>query len=92
MNKLQIRAWYNDGKTQNNEFMLIVYDTQNAADYPIFIDSDHVAQAVLEVQQAPMQHLLEVYNLTGDREAQLAEDRTWRLPNDQNTGRDSSTN
>ena len=87
---LDIRAWFNDGKKMKSSFMIIVYDTLNGVDYPIFAASETINHVISEVRRAPMQRLLEVYNLDEDRNTQLAEARTWRLPSDSNTGRTSA--
>lgn len=91
MNTLEKRAWFNEGKKMKASHMIVVYDSLNAIDYPIFVDDpDKVKDAIVDVSRAPMQRLLEVYDLDGDRDVQLAEVRTWRLPNDSSTGKIST--
>lgn len=92
MNTLEIRAWFNDGKLMRASFMVIVHDGLNIVDYPIFVDEpNEVKDTLKDVSKAPMQRLLEVYNLNEDRDTQLAEVRAWRLPDDSDTGRTSDT-
>ncbi len=87
MSTLETRAWFNDGRQMKAAFMVVIYDSLNARDYPIFIaDPKKVKDAIKDASRAPMQRLLEVYDLNEDRDIQLAENRTWRLPNDSDTG------
>ena len=92
MNTLEVRAWFNDGKLMEASFMIIVHDSLNAVDYPIFVDDPNkVKDTLKDVSRAPMQRLLEVYNLNEDRDIQLTEIKAWRLPNDSDTRRTSDT-
>lgn len=92
MSTLEVRAWFNDGKQAEASFMIVVYDTLNGIDYPIFVDDpDKVKNAISDVSRAPMQRLLEIYNLNEDRNTQLAENRTWRLPSDSDPRKISNT-
>jgi len=91
MSTLEIRAWFNDGKKKDDTtFMIVVHDNLNALDYPIFTDSEPLNHAISEVNRAPMQRLVEVYDLNEDRDTQLAEVRCWRVPSDPDPGRISA--
>ena len=88
---LDIRAWFNNGRLLEASYMLVVYDSLNGVDYPVYVDEQHIERAIAETRQAPMQRIMELYNLNEDRNTQLNEERTWRLPSDSDTGRDSDT-
>ena len=91
MNTLENRAWFNEGKKLKASHMIVVYDSLNVINYPVFVaDPDKVKDAIANVSRAPMQRLMEVYDLNGDRDIQLAEVRAWRIPSDPDTGRIST--
>ncbi len=81
MSKLSQRAWFNIGKKENKgTFMLIIYDALNSNDYPLFVEEPELNEQIKLTIRAPMQRILEVYDLREDREEQLQEPRTWRVP------------
>ena len=82
--KDDIRQWFIKGVAKGAKYMLIVYDRMGCpdnSDAPYYADSISRAHGILrEFSHDPMCKVMEVYDLTADREAQLAEKRAWNLP------------
>jgi len=55
--------------------MLVVVDTFDYGNYPVFTDSVH--EAIEKYQAASMQRIMEVYDLSLDLDKQLNEHRAW---------------
>lgn len=62
--------------------MIVVTDTFNWEDYPVYVrgSKDLAAQRAHELEHTPMSKVMEVYDLNGDKAAQMAEERTWAVP------------
>jgi len=80
----EIRKWFVNGVERGHKYMLIVYDRM---DYPHDSDSAYYANSakaawdkVRSFGNDPMCEVMEVYDLSADMEAQLAQKRTWNLP------------
>jgi hypothetical protein len=63
--------------------MLVVCDTFDYEDYPVFVTPGADCNAILRHYQcADMQRVMEVYDLNMEIGAQLAERRAWHPPTD----------
>ena len=73
-----ILRWLHRGKAEGASHMLVLCDTFDWDDYPVFVKS---VEAARERSGAPgsMQKLMEVYNLSMDWDAQLAEHRAFHF-------------
>ena len=82
--KEEIRQWFIEGVEKDAKYMLIVYDRMDFpdnSDSPYYAESADSAQGILrDFNNDPMCEVMEIYDLSADMEAQLAEKRTWRLP------------
>lgn len=74
-----IAAWFSHGAREGYRYMLVVCDTCNHEDYPVYVMTD---DACLAKYKAPgyMQRVMEVYALAADMEAQLREIRAMHVP------------
>lgn len=74
----EIRGWLNSPRAEGASHMLVVCDTFEWDDYPVYV---HVGQDVREVAKRHdgpnMTKLMEVYNLYMDHEQQLATARAF---------------
>ena len=60
--------------------MLVVCDTFDYEDYPVYVTSDQVMQEVFEEYQGQnMQKVMEIYNLCMDLEPQINATRAWSI-------------
>lgn len=77
-----IAAWFDRGVQQGAAYMLVVCDTFEYEDYPVFAKDEKTAREAYEKYRSGdnMQRLMEVYRLTDDKAEQLAESRCFRLP------------
>lgn len=80
--KEDIRSWMEQAKTEGATHLLVVCDTYDWEDYPVFVESGKDAKKVAEEDYGypgdkNMQRVMECYSLTDDIEAQLNEHRAW---------------
>jgi hypothetical protein len=72
-----IREWYNRGITNGARFMFVVCDTYDWEDYPSYAYSVDDAREKKIKGFGEMSKIMEIYDLNGDREAQLNTFRNW---------------
>ena len=71
-----IRSWLVCGKAQGASHLVVVCDTFDWSDYPVFVTSVQEARKLAN-NPGEMQKVMEVYNLDLDWDAQLAERRAF---------------
>lgn len=74
-----IADWFDRGVSKGATHMLVVCDTFDHTDYPVYAMTD---EACLKKFDAPgeMQRVMEVYDLRLDKAMQMAETRARHLP------------
>ena len=77
-----IREWIERGVLLHHDFMIVVCDTFDHSDFPVYVSVEDFRHAFDSRQGGNMQRVMEVYNLNGDIEAQLEEERAWHFPED----------
>jgi len=78
--KQDIREWFERGVEQGATHLIVVCDTFNYEDYPVYVEKGQDAKKVYEAHNGPnMQRVMEVYNLSQDMEEQLNEHRSMRF-------------
>lgn len=76
-----ISEWFDQGVKQGATHLLIVWDTFDHDDYPVFANGDEDALAQHDAHDGKnMQRVVEVYDLREDKDAQLHLHRVMRLP------------
>ena len=77
--KEDIRQWLKMAKDKKATHMLVVCDTFEYEDYPVFVmEGEDVHEVIKEkCRNDNMQTLMEVYNLSKDLEKQLNEQRSF---------------
>jgi hypothetical protein len=74
--KGDLRGWFDRGVQQGAKYMIVVCDTFDWDDYPVFVSPDEdIAAAKKRYDGTNMQKIMEVYDLTADREAQMSQRR-----------------
>ena len=75
--KEEIRLWIKQGKAMKATHVIIVCDTYDYDDYPVFVQEGQTPEKVAQAYSKDMQRVMEVYSLTGkhDIESQLNERR-----------------
>lgn len=72
----RIRTWLIKGKEQGATHVVVVCDTFDHSDYPIYVMLDQKVREVVESNDGTnMKKVMEVYNLEMDIEDQLDEHR-----------------
>lgn len=74
-----ISDWFDDGKEQNADFMIVVCDTFDWEDYPVYCTNNNFEQKYKNCSRN-MQKVMEVYDLSLDKESQLSEYRANHPP------------
>ena len=76
--KNEIREWFLRGIEQGATHLVVVCDTFNHDDYPVFVESnENVKEVESEYNGKNMQKVMEVYNLSKDMENQLNQFRAF---------------
>ena len=77
-----IRQWFSDGKAMNAQWMIVVCDTFDYEDYPVYVDNKEqfFDQYDRINENITMQRVMEVYDLNMDVITQLDEHRTFHMP------------
>ena len=75
-NRSEIAAWFDRGLTLGATHLIVVCDTFDHEDYPVYVmkGEDAVAKAH-QYDGKDMQRVMEVYSLRKDKAAQLSEFR-----------------
>lgn len=74
VSKEEIRAWLKEGQDRKATHVVIVCDTYDWDDYPVFVESGQDPKIIADTyRHMSMQKVMEVYSLTGkyDIESQL---------------------
>lgn len=73
----EIKTWFQEGaKDPKNTHMIIVCDTFDYDDYPVYVKKTEDVHEVEEARnRKSMQRVMEVYNLQNDMEEQLSRSR-----------------
>ena len=73
----EIAAWFDRGVEQGATHMIVAVDTFDWSDFPIYIDAGQDVRAeVTAHRRRPMTKVMEVYNLSMDRDQQLDQVRS----------------
>jgi len=76
-----ISEWFDEGKKQKATHMIVVCDTFDHEDFPVYVKKDEdVRKRVLEYSDSnKMSRVMEVYSLKMPKQAQLDEERAFHL-------------
>ena len=78
--KEDIRYWFLDGVCRKATHMIVVCDTYDYSDYPVYVlRSENIKDEIRKRDGVNMQKIMEVYNLSMDMENQLSEFRAKNL-------------
>lgn len=80
--KEDIKGWFKSGKEEGHTHMLVVCDSFDYEDYPVYVDSKEDAEkkhAAYVKGEHSMQRVMEVYNLSKDMNKQLNQHRVFEF-------------
>jgi hypothetical protein len=73
-----IRRWLDSGKAEGASHVIIVCDTYDYDDYPVYVKPEENARdKAAEYNKKSMQRVMEVYNLGKDIDKQLSDYRAF---------------
>ncbi len=76
--KQDIRKWLESGLEKNATHVIVVVDTFDWEDYPVYVSpDDDVRKKEIKYKETRMQRVMEIYNLSMDLDEQLNESRAW---------------
>jgi hypothetical protein len=76
--KKEIGEWFQQGVSDGASHMLVVCDTFDFDDYPVFVPPGVDPEGVVkDYNGKEMQRVMEVYDLNLDRHVQLGQVRVW---------------
>lgn len=77
----KIREWLDRGRVLGATHMIVVCDTFDHSDYPVYVRADmRVRECIGEWSNpAKMSRVMEVYSYARDLESQLHEPRAWHV-------------
>jgi len=78
--KQEIAAWFDEGVRKGHEYMLVVCDTWDYEDYPVFADGVNFWDQYNSHHEVNMTCVVEVYDLHKDKAEQLATPRVNNYP------------
>jgi len=74
----EISTWFDEGVAEGATHMIVVCDTFDWEDYPVFVKEDENVRAIEKQYSGPnMQKVMEVYNLKMDKLTQLNKVRSF---------------
>jgi len=80
--KEEISKWIQDGKKQLATHMIVVCDTFDWSDYPVYVKKGEDVRAIEQKYTGNMQKIMEVYNLNVCVDKQLNQERSFNYEND----------
>jgi hypothetical protein len=75
-----IQGWFERGVREQHEYLLVVTDTYDWEDYPVYVARAEQVTGQLAEYSLNMQRVTEVYDLRAPMVEQLNEHRAWRVP------------
>ena len=78
--KTTLSLWFDEGQRQKQAFMIVVCDTYDHGDYPVYATVENFAQLYEKNNRKNMQRIMEVYDLNIDKDVQMSEHRAFHYP------------
>lgn len=80
ISKSMIRTWLKREKAAESDYMLVVCDTFDYEDYPVYVSKEEFKENYERYNNRDMQKIMEIYDLHKDIDEQLNSDRIWNIP------------
>lgn len=75
-----IENWFDRGIKSKDKYLIVVCDTFEYEDYPVYaFDEDSCREKIEYFKNADMSKVMEVYDLSKDKEWQLNQPRAWNV-------------
>ncbi len=73
-----ISRWFDQGVKQGATHLIVVCDTYDHDDYPVFVTQEQNVKKIEKEHNKNMQQVMEVYKLSDNKEEQMQEHRCFR--------------
>jgi hypothetical protein len=74
----EISDWFDRGIAKKATHMIVVHDTFDHDDYPVFVSAEENVYEKKDIyERASMQRVMEVYKLSVDKQTQLSQPRSF---------------
>jgi hypothetical protein len=75
--KDDLSIWFDEGLAQGYTHLIVVCNTFSDEDYPLYVEAYEDVQLVVKANDGVnLQEVIEVYNLSVDKNCQLAQERS----------------
>lgn len=79
--RMDLKVWFDMGVKQGATYMIVVCDTFDYGDYPAYVtEEENIHDRISHYRTAPMQRIMEIYDLSMDRDEQLSTPRVYNHP------------
>lgn len=75
----ELREWLNSERVEGCSHMIVVCDTFDYEDYPVYIQRGSDIQKEINQRNSQFSRVMEVYDLDKGIEKQLSEKRAWNI-------------
>ena len=75
----ELSDWFDAGVAEGHDYMVVVCDTFDHEDYPVYTSKENVHEKHDRCQAADMQRVMEVYDLKQPKEVQMIPMETEKL-------------
>lgn len=79
--RMDLKVWFDMGVKQGATYMIVVCDTFDYGDYPAYVTKEeNIHDCISYYRRASMQRIMEIYDLSIDRDKQLSTPRVYNHP------------
>ncbi len=78
--KQDISRWFDRGTEDGAQYLIVACDTYDWSDYPVFVSKEEFDDKYKELDGKNMQKIMEVYDLSKDKDEQLNMHRCFNRP------------
>ena len=75
-----LQSWFAEGQRKGSLYMIVVCDTYDWEDHPVYCSASTFEEKYKHYAGKNMQKIMEVYDLSMDREKQMSERRAFHFP------------
>lgn len=79
-NREDLSRWFDKGILEGKGFMIVVCDTFNHEDYPVYCKAENFDKIYQSYNGVNMQTVMEVYDLSLSKDSQMGEHRAFHFP------------
>lgn len=77
--RTEISIWFDQGIKKNATHMIVFCDSFSYEDFPCYLNSADEVKSRIELSRNNMQRVMEIYDLSMDKNSQLDEHRAYHI-------------